>query len=225
MSHANPCQSPTSPATVPEVVPEPVPSPRQEGRDAGGRFTKGNRGGFGNPFARRTAAFRRALAEAVNDDTIAAVVRKLAELAQAGDVAAIKLFLAYTVGKPTPAVNPDTLDVEEYRQYLQEPADLEPLGWMATRPSLDFLVETVRIVRPGLDQAHTEDLLRQLDEREEADRQAAAQETAEETARGQAPEADEGKDTMFPKEESSGERPAHHAREVAGSAPSDNGVK
>src|SRR5438067_2077329 len=39
-------------------------------RDADGRFVKGNRGGPGNPFARRVAELRRELLEAVSaDDT------------------------------------------------------------------------------------------------------------------------------------------------------------
>ena len=39
---------------------------------------------------------------------------KLVEMAKEGDVAAARLVLSYTVGKPTEAVDPDRLDVEEF---------------------------------------------------------------------------------------------------------------
>jgi hypothetical protein len=37
--------------------------------------------------------------------------------AKEGDVAAAKLVLAYAIGKPTEAVNPDTVDLEEWRLH------------------------------------------------------------------------------------------------------------
>ena len=43
------------------------------GRDAGGRFTKGNAGGPGNPHARRVAHLRVRIVEAVTDDDLAHV--------------------------------------------------------------------------------------------------------------------------------------------------------
>src|SRR5262249_52484514 len=50
------------PAAAPEVPKEP------SGRDARGRFTAGNKGGTGNPFARQIAGFRKALANAVTPE-------------------------------------------------------------------------------------------------------------------------------------------------------------
>ena len=78
---------------------EPAPSPENiaSGRDAKGRFARGNAGGPGNPFARRTAELRRAfLAEASGED-LRAVCRALLERAKGGDVAAAKLALGYLV--------------------------------------------------------------------------------------------------------------------------------
>src|SRR5690348_3509828 len=83
-------------------------------RDARGRFVKGNRGGPGNPFNRRTAAARQAFCAAVSDEDLAAIARALTAKARAGDVAAAKVLLAYLIGKPGPAVEPDTLDLEEF---------------------------------------------------------------------------------------------------------------
>jgi len=71
------------------------------GRDARGRFVRGNAGGPGNPFARRVAAARKALLDAAGPEQIAQIVRALVERAIAGDVAAARVVLRYTVGDVT----------------------------------------------------------------------------------------------------------------------------
>jgi hypothetical protein len=83
------------------------------GRDAAGRFVKGNAGGTGNPFARRVARLRSALLDAVTEGDLQAVARRLVLQAKNGDVAAAKLLLLYTVGRPAESVEPDRLDAEE----------------------------------------------------------------------------------------------------------------
>src|SRR5919109_2559853 len=95
------------------------------GRDAKGRFAPGNPGGPGNPFARRTAELRREfLAEASGED-LRAVCRALLERAKAGDVAAAKLALSYLMGKPERAVDPDTLDEQEWHLWRRYTAPSE----------------------------------------------------------------------------------------------------
>ena len=88
----------------------------RNGRDASGRFAKGNPGGPGNPFARRVAAIRSALLDAVDDGGIGEVAQGLLQAAKAGDVAAAKLLLSYTIGQPMAVTNPDRLDLDE--RYL-----------------------------------------------------------------------------------------------------------
>ena len=63
------------------------------GRDGQGRFLPGNTEGRGNPFARRSAALRRAFYEAVTEEDLQVIARKLATEAKAGDWAATKLLL------------------------------------------------------------------------------------------------------------------------------------
>jgi hypothetical protein len=113
------------------------PSPNgANGRDARGRFTKGNPGGPGNPFARRLGALRRALCETVTEDDVQAIVRQLLQRARDGDVAAIKVLFAYVIGRPTDAVDPDRLDAREwemYRDYAARGDDLT--GLVATIPT------------------------------------------------------------------------------------------
>jgi hypothetical protein len=98
------------------------------GRDNRGRFAAGNAGGPGNPFARRMAAFRKALCAAVSEQDIRDVAARLLQAAKGGDVAAAKVLLAYTVGRPPDAVNPDTLDLEEWRLFRQTPVQPDDLA-------------------------------------------------------------------------------------------------
>jgi hypothetical protein len=95
------------------------------GRDARGRFTQGNAGGPGNPFARRTAQLRQALCQTVTEEDIVEVTRKLVERAKAGDVPAARLLLAYTIGQPAPAIDPDKLDIEEGDIHRRTPMTMD----------------------------------------------------------------------------------------------------
>src|ERR1700676_2485791 len=87
------------------------------GHDQRGRFTKGNPGGHGNPFARQVAALRSALLAAVTPDDIAAVARALLTKAKEGDAPAARLLLAYSLGKPAPVPEPDRLDHDEWARF------------------------------------------------------------------------------------------------------------
>jgi hypothetical protein len=78
--------------------------------DADGRFIKGNPGGPGNPFARRTAAYRKAIRSVVTDECLKEIVAMIYLRAIRGDVAAAKILLAYTCGKSVPDVDPDQFD-------------------------------------------------------------------------------------------------------------------
>ena len=95
-----------------------APNQGQAQRDDKGRFGKGNRGGPGNPFARQTAKLRQAALQAVSDDDIHEIVEALKVKAKKGDVAASKLLLSYTIGKPTTAPDPDTLNQHEFQTIV-----------------------------------------------------------------------------------------------------------
>lgn len=64
-----------------------------------GRFASGNRGGPGNPHAKRVAVLRGALLDAVTDEDIHAVARALVAAAKTGEVAAIRELLDRCIGK------------------------------------------------------------------------------------------------------------------------------
>jgi len=99
------------------------PSPNgSNGRDSNGRFTKGNRGGPGNPYARRVADFRRVLLEAVSDQDLHDIARTLVEKGKAGDVMAAREVLDRMLGKAK-----TTLAVEV------EPMELGPMRMPGVR--------------------------------------------------------------------------------------------
>jgi hypothetical protein len=91
------------------------------GRDAAGRFAKGNPGGPGNPYYRRQAELKRQLLACVSEEDVQAVMQTLVGLARGGNLAAIKLFLEYTIGKPAKAVDPDQEELHEWHLQQQTP--------------------------------------------------------------------------------------------------------
>lgn len=74
--------------------------PTTNGRDANGRFVKGNPGGPGNPYAKRVARFRQILMEAVTEQDLYDLARKLVEKGKEGDVMATREVLDRLMGKP-----------------------------------------------------------------------------------------------------------------------------
>jgi hypothetical protein len=97
---------------------EPTQQPVEE-RDSKGRFTKGNKGGPGNPFARKVAELRAALVNFVTEDDMKHLCFVLKMRAEGGDMVAMKLLFQYVLGKPAETVDPDRLDVDEW-QKMQE---------------------------------------------------------------------------------------------------------
>ena len=73
------------------------------GRDATGRFTKGNPGGPGNPFARRVALMRQTMLEAVSDEDLREIVRALVDRAKQGENDSVQILFDRLFGKPTAA--------------------------------------------------------------------------------------------------------------------------
>ena len=80
------------------------------GRGANGRFAKGNRGGPGNPYAKRTAAIRGLLLDAVTEDDLRQVVAKLVELAKGGDLPAIRELFDRLFGKSMTPIAADRFE-------------------------------------------------------------------------------------------------------------------
>ena len=95
----------------------------QLSRSTNGRFATGNRGGPGNPNAKRTAHIKRVLMDAITDDDVRAIVKSLIEEAKTGNAKAAELILNRLVGKPTAEpLSGDAapeLTAEEESEYLE----------------------------------------------------------------------------------------------------------
>ncbi|HJT76751.1 MAG TPA: hypothetical protein VJ739_06075, partial [Gemmataceae bacterium] len=75
--------------------------------------------GRGNPHYRKLAANRTAFLEAVGPEQVRALAAQLLARALAGDVDAARLVLAYVVGRPQPAADPDGADGDEWRMLRE----------------------------------------------------------------------------------------------------------
>ena len=95
------------------MIHEPTP-PFADGRDASGRFTKGNPGGPGNPLAGRLSKLRSALVEAVTEEDIREIAEALVQAAKGGDMAATRELLLRTLGRPVEA------DLVERMERIEE---------------------------------------------------------------------------------------------------------
>src|SRR5262245_24170893 len=122
------------------------------GHDANGQFTKGNRGGPGNPYNRQIAEFRKQFLAASTPAVFRRVVEALIAKALSGDAAAMKLYFQYAMGKPAEAVDPDRVDFDECDVLSQTHASGK-LPWheILQLPYLETMLELVRIIRPASD--------------------------------------------------------------------------
>ena len=82
------------------MIESPSPNGSNGGRNPGGRFGKGNKGGPGNPFAAKVAKLRTAMLRSVSPADMKAIIGKLVEEAKGGNVQAAKEVLERCLGKP-----------------------------------------------------------------------------------------------------------------------------
>jgi len=125
---------------TPQAQPEP-----NAGRGPDDRFAKGNPGGPGDLFARQRAARHQAFLEQVSVEQIRAIANKLLAMAWAGNLAAAKLLFLYAIGKPQPAVEPDSRDLEEW----QHPRAAADLIRELPRAGVEVPLEMARAARTG----------------------------------------------------------------------------
>jgi hypothetical protein len=92
--------------------------------------------------ARRMAALRSAALEELTANDVRALVRRLHPQALSGDVPAAALLLRYALGRPPEAIDPDTLDLDEWRKLAAMPAYSE-----VAHVSIDGVVPALAIER------------------------------------------------------------------------------
>lgn len=118
------------------------------GRDTNGRFAKGNAGGPGNPHARRCAHLLVLFREAITAEDMHALFRKLFEMARDGNTGAIKIILAYLIGKPHSAPDPDMLDLDEWHKRLKNGVAPDDVSHLFKQPTTETLNQVARAALP-----------------------------------------------------------------------------
>jgi hypothetical protein len=143
-------------------LPNGVNGAGKNGREANGRFAKGNAGGPGNPFARRTAALRRAFCEAVTEEDIRSLSQLLLVKAREGDLTAAKVLFAYAIGKPVETVDPDTLDLDEWQLFLRNPADVHEMVRVLHSMPTSLACTLLRLMLPNTESTFKNDVIQML---------------------------------------------------------------
>jgi len=96
------------------------------------------------------AVLRCTLCRRIKPEDVEAIADVLIEKAKEGDVPAARLVLSYGIGKPTEAVNPDTLDLAEWDIYRRGPVSLDDLRGIIEGIPLDVVGPVVRAAKPYL---------------------------------------------------------------------------
>jgi hypothetical protein len=84
-------------------------------RGAKGRFLPGNKEGRGNPLAGKVARLRGVVVASIGANDMRVIVKKVVEMAKAGDLAAAKVVFERSVGPPEAADIVARLDALEER--------------------------------------------------------------------------------------------------------------
>lgn len=136
--------------------------PAASGRDDRGRFAAGNKGGPGNPFARKVAGLRSAVLDALSPDDLKEIIRRMIEAAKEGDVAAARIVLAYTVGKPAATVDPDAVDVGEWQLWQQMAVNVQVLTGLLQAVHVPLACKVSRASVPVLNEIRAREMAEQL---------------------------------------------------------------
>lgn len=140
-----------------------------EGRNPQGRFVQGNKGGPGNPFARKVAQLRAALVNFITEDDMKHLCFVLKMRAEGGDMVAMKLLFQYVLGKPTETVDPDRLDVDEWQKMQENSRPPEEATKVLGGLPVETVCEVTKVAWPcAVEQAFKQPMLeglRAMDER------------------------------------------------------------
>lgn len=141
------------------------------GRDDRGRFAAGNPGGPGGP-RRRASELRRAAEEAITSEHVQAMIRKATRMGLEGNLAAMRLVLERTCGRPAEAP-PDAEPVDLELPPLQTAADcngaIDRLLDSICKGSVDrgtarLLIDAIQVRLRAIETTDIEARLAQLEE-------------------------------------------------------------
>ena len=144
--------------------------PEQEtnspGREASGRFARGNPGGPGNPHARFSAQMLTIARQTMTPEKMTAVFEAIYIRALTGDMGAAKLLLHYTIGKPGDAPHPDHIERDEWDLYQKNGIAPDEMKQALGRMPCSLGNEIVGAALPAMTAARADELAAQLKDEE-----------------------------------------------------------
>ena len=149
----------------PDATPDksrPVPETGSPGREANGRFARGNPGGPGNPHARFSAHMLTIARQTMTPEKMAAVFEAVYIKALTGDMNAAKLLLHYTIGKPGDAPHPDHIERDEWDLHRKNGMTVDEMKQALGRMPCSLGNEIVSTALPAMTEARASELAAQL---------------------------------------------------------------
>ena len=99
---------------------------------------------------------------ALSKEDLEVIAAKAIEMAKTGDAAAMKLVLAYSIGKPRETPDPDALDHDEWRHHEQNAVKAKDATAVLNSMPAKEVNGIVREVLPVLSEARTTQLAKAL---------------------------------------------------------------
>jgi hypothetical protein len=138
---------------------------------------------------------RQVMLECVGEDDLREIIAEVVAQAKEGDLGAAKLVLSYVVGKPTATVDPDRVDVEEFRLLQEETCSGDQFSNVLNGVPAGLACEVLEAVVPvqslAQRQQFVEELLAEDEEDEEDDEEEAVPEADHDTPAAHLPSVEE----------------------------------
>jgi hypothetical protein len=97
-----------------------------------------------NPCARKVAALRAAFLDAVSEQDVREMTYLIVFNAKAGSLDWLKFLFRYAIGAPRHAVDPDTLNVQEFKAMQEAVVSAEVVEKVCKTPPLNVTLEVCR---------------------------------------------------------------------------------
>jgi hypothetical protein len=126
-------------ATAHEPVAAAESQEPRKGRTANGRFAPGNPGGPGNPFGRQVVGLKKVVLTKITEERMGEMVEIMFARAIAGDMTAARILMQYSIGKPAEAIDPDRVDIDDFKVREDAAIPLDRCTDMLERLSAQYV--------------------------------------------------------------------------------------
>jgi hypothetical protein len=121
------------------AAPDTLPAEEKSHRSANGRFAPGNPGGPGNPFGRQVVGLKKVVLTKITEERMGEMVEVMFARAIAGDMTAARILMQYSLGKPAEAIDPDRVDIDDFKVREEAAIPLDRCTDMLERLSAKYV--------------------------------------------------------------------------------------